>query len=55
MNGAVSADFVVTMEENKLEHSSHLHRLTSPIIADLPLTSMRLPPLPLDFTASEVT
>ena len=36
------------------DHESHLQRLTSPIIADLPLMSMRSPPLSLDFAASEV-
>ena len=54
MNGVASIAGLSTEENGKLEHESHLHRLTSPIIADLPLMSMRSPPLSLDFTASEV-
>ena len=53
MNGVASSDLAVE-ENNKLDHESHLQRLTSPIIADLPLISMRSPPLSLDFAASEV-
>lgn len=55
MNGGVnSIDFSSAEESAKLERDTHLHGLTSPIIADLPLMSMRSPPLSLDFTASEV-
>lgn len=54
MNGVASVAGLAMEENGKLEHESHLHRLTSPIIADLPLMSMRSPPLSLDFTASEV-
>lgn len=54
MNGVSSVAGLAMEENGQLEHESHLHRLTSPIIADLPLMSMRSPPLSLDFTASEV-
>ena len=54
MNGVTSSDYAVEENQNKLDHDSHLQRLTSPIVADLPLISMRSPPLSLDFAASEV-
>ncbi len=54
VNGITSSDIAAVEEDNKLNHESHLQRLTSPIIADLPLISMRSPPLSLDFAASEV-
>ena len=53
MNRLASIDLAAE-ESGKLDHESHLHCLTSPIIADLPLISMRSPPLSLDFAASEV-
>jgi hypothetical protein len=55
VNGITSSSDISAVEEdNRLNHESHLQRLTSPIIADLPLMSMRSPPLSLDFAASEV-
>ena len=54
VNGVASSENMAMEEDNKLDHESHLQRLTSPIIADLPLISMRSPPLSLDFAASEV-
>lgn len=56
VNGVASSDNMAMEADNKLDHESHDHlqRLTSPIIADLPLISMRSPPLSLDFAASEV-
>ena len=54
MNGVASSDYAVEESQNKMDHESHLQPLMSPIIADLPLISMRSPPLSLDFVASEV-
>ena len=54
MNGVASSDLSLEEGSKMQDHESHLQRLTSPIIADLPLMSMRSPPLSLDFAASEV-
>ena len=54
MNGVPSSSDISLEGSGKMESEPHFHGLTSPIIADLPLISMRSPPLSLEFTASEV-
>ena len=57
VNGPIPSSIDLTIEENgkmDCQDSPHLNCLTSPLVADLPLVSMRSPPLSLELSVSDV-